>query len=148
MHEEIQQKMKEAMKAKGSVRVTVLRGLLSAFTNELVATKRMPTEKLPDEEILGVIQKAVKQRKDSIAQFEKGGRSDLAQNEKEELRVLEEFLPPQMSQDEIRPLAEAKKAEMGITDRSKAGMLTGALMKDLKGKADGNDVKSVVDSLF
>ncbi len=62
--------------------------------------------------------------------------------------ILESYLPTLMSQDAIRPLAEAKKAEMGVTDKSKMGILVGALMKDLQGKADGADVKAVVESLF
>ena len=89
-----------------------------------------------------------KRRKDSIAQYTEGGREDLAGDEKAELAVIEEFLPTMMSVDEIRPLAEAKKAELGADDKSKLGQLVGALMKDLKGKADGTVVKAVVESLF
>jgi uncharacterized protein YqeY len=126
----------------------VMRGLSSAFTNELVATKRTPQEALPDEDALAVITRLAKQRKESIAQFKAGGREDLAENEEKELAILQEFLPVMMSVEEIQKIAEAKKIEMGITDPSKKGMLVGALMKDLKGKADGGEVKSVVDSLF
>jgi len=148
IQETIRAEIKKAMLAKEQLRLEVMRGLLSAFTNELVATKRTPQEPLPDEDALKVIKRAANQRKDSIEQFEKGNRTDLAEKEKAELSIIETFLPKMMSKDEIKKIAEAKKAEMGITDRSKLGQFMGALMKDLKGQADGGDVKEVVNSLF
>lgn len=148
LHEEIKGQIKEAMIAKDAVRLTTLRGLVTAFTNELVATQRKPQDFLTDEEVLAVIKRSVKQRKDSVDQFTKGGRPDLADSEKAELVVLEKFLPATMPLDEIKKVAEAKKAELGVTDKSKMGMLMSAVMKDLKGKADGGDVKTVVDGLF
>lgn len=148
IQETIKENIKTAMKAKDEVRLSVMRGLSTAFTNELVATKRLPTEMLTDEEAIAVITRVAKQRKESIAQFNAGGRPELAEAEEKELAILQEFLPTMMSVEEIQKLAEAKKAEMGITDPSKKGMLVGALMKDLKGKADGGDVKNVVDELF
>ncbi len=148
IQEKIKEEIKTAMKAKDETRLLVMRGLSSAFTNELVATKRTPQEPLPDEDAITVITRLAKQRKESINQFRAGGRDDLAENEEKELAILQEFLPVMMSVEEIQKLAEAKKSEMGITDASKKGMLVGALMKDLKGKADGGDVKNVVDALF
>lgn len=147
LHDQFKESLKDALRAKDEVRLSVIRGLLAAFTNELVATKRKPTETLPDEDVLKVIVRAAKQRKDSIEQFRKGGREDLAQKEEAELKILETYLPKMMSRDEIEKLARAKQAEMGITDNTKANQLMGALMKDLKGKADGADVKAVIDSL-
>ncbi len=148
LHQEIKEKVKTAMKEKKEVELSVYRGLVSAFTNELVATGKTPQDELSDEEALNVIRKAVKQRKDSIDQFTKGGRPELAEGEKAELNVLEAFLPAQMPREEVKKVAEAKIAEMGITDKSKAGQLMGAIMKDLKGKADGDVVKSVVDEIL
>lgn len=148
IQETIKENIKVAMKARDEIRLSVMRGLSTAFTNELVATKRPPTEMLTDEEAIAVITRVAKQRKESINQFTAGGRPDLAESEERELAILQEFLPIMMSIEEIQKLAEAKKAEMGITDASKKGMLVGALMKDLKGKADGGDVKNVVDALF
>lgn len=136
------------MLAKDEVRLRTVRGVLAAFTNELVSTKRKPQEMLADEDCLNVIRRMVKQRKDSIEQFEKGNRPDLVKSEEAELKILEVYLPKLMSQEEIKPLAEKKMKELGITDKSKFGQLTGMLMKDLKGKADGADVKLVVDALF
>ncbi len=148
LHEQIKEGIKSAMKAKDETRLLVMRGLSSAFTNELVATKRKPTDMLTDEEAIAVITRLSKQRKESIDQFTKGGRPELAENEAKELAVLQEFLPAMMPIEEVQNVAVAKKAELGITDPTKKGMLMAALMKDLKGKADGGDVKKAVDQLF
>ena len=148
LQETIKASLKEAMMAKDSVKMTVIRGLMSAFTNELVAIGRTPQDLLTDEEALAVIRRGVKQRKDAIEQFVAGGREDLAESEKAELVLLEAYLPAMMPREEIQKIAEAKKAELGIDDKSKSGMLMSALMKDLKGKADGADVKAVVEGLF
>lgn len=148
LHDQIKGELKDAMKAKDEVRLRTIRGMLTAFTNELVATSRKPTETLTDEQAIGVIRRLAKQRRESIEQFKAGNRPDLVASEEAELAVLETYLPQLMSRDDIKKIAEAKKAELGITDKSKMGMLLGAIMKDLKGKADGGDVKAVVEALF
>ncbi len=148
IQEQIREEIKKAMFAKDQLRLETMRGLLAAFTNELVATKRTPQEPLPDEDALKVIKRASNQRKDSIDQFEKGGRKELADKERAELAIIETFLPKMISKDEIRKIAEAKKAELGATDKSKMGVFMGAVMKELKGRADGAEVKEVVESLF
>ena len=141
----IKQGIKEAMLAKDTVKLAVMRALTAAFTNEAITLK---VEKLTDEQALAIIRRGVKQRKDSIEQFTKGGRADLADAEMAELKILETFLPQMMSVGDIRKIAEAKKAELGITDKSKAGVLMSALMKELKGKAEGADVKNVVEEIL
>lgn len=148
IQEDIKAKIKEAMMAKDAVRLEVYRGMSAAFTNELVAKGRKPQEMLTDEEALAVITRMSKQRKDSIEQYTAGGRADLADEEKAQLAVIETFLPELMGKDEVETIARAKQAELGITDATKKGMLMAALMKDLKGKADGTVVKEVVDGLF
>ena len=148
MHKDIKEKVKEAILAKDQTRLLVLRNMLSAFTNELVTKKRKPNEELGDDDAITVIKRLTKQRKDSIEQFTKGGRMDLVTNEEAELKILETFLPQMMSKDEIRKIAEAKKVEMNVTDKAGMGKFMGMLMKEFKGKADGNDVKEVVESLF
>ena len=148
LHEEIKGKIKEAMMAKDAVRLEVFRGMSAAFTNDLVAKGRKPQEMLSDEEALAVITRLAKQRKDSIEQYTKGGRGDLVAEESAQLAVLETFLPKLMDAGEVMDIARTKQAELGITDATKKGMLMSALMKDLKGKADGTVVKEVVDSLF
>lgn len=148
LHEQIKGEIKQAMLAKDELKLRVARSLVAAFTTEVMAKKRKPDELLSDEEALAVITRASKQRKDSIEQFKAGGRQDLVDSEQAELDIIETYLPKLMSRDEIKPLAEAKKTELGITDKTKAGMLMSAIMKDLKGKADGADVKAVVDELL
>jgi hypothetical protein len=110
--------------------------------------KRKPQNKLSDEEAIAVIRRLVKQRKDSIEQFEKGGRNDLADNEKAELKVLEEFLPAQMSEEKIREIALKKKTEMGEIDKTKIGQFMGAVMKECAGQADGSLVKKIVEEIL
>ncbi len=145
---EIKNSIKDAMLSKDAVRLDALRSVVAAFTNDLVARGRKPDEALSDEEVLAIITKLSKQRKDSIEQFTKGGRPELAEKEKQELDVLQKYLPEMMSKDEVLEIAKNKKAELGINELAQKGMLMSALMKDLKGKADGMIVKEVVDSLF
>ncbi|MEK7567931.1 MAG: GatB/YqeY domain-containing protein [Patescibacteria group bacterium] len=154
LSEKIREQLKEAMKAKDSLNVSVLRGLIAGFTNQMIAKGKKPQEIISDEEVLIVIRLAVKQRKDSIEQFTKGGRADLVDKEKMELKILEAYLPPQLSREEIESKAKALKEKMGlpaqagVTDKTKIGPFMGALMSELKGQADGKLVKEVVDKLF
>ena len=135
------------MRAKDAVRLLTLRGVLAAFTNESVALKRTPQDKLSDQEAIVVIKRLVKQRKDSIEQFEKAGRNDLADNEKAELKVLEEFLPAAMSNEEIEKIARLKIEQLGAT-KEKIGIIVGAVMKETKGEADGAVVKKIVEEIL
>jgi len=148
LHEQIKNGIKEAMIAKDTIRLETLRAMVAGFTNELVAKNRKPNEMLTDEEALVVITRLSKQRKDSIEQFKKGNREDLVKIEEAQLKILETYLPKLMDKSEVEKVARAKKEELGISDATKKGMLMSALMKDLKGKADGSTVKEVVDSLF
>lgn len=148
IHETIKKSIPDALRAHDEVRLRTLRSLVTAMTNEVVAKKRKPDEYLNDDEAFAVIKRAVNQRKDSIEQFEKASRNDLVEPEKAELAILESYLPTVMSREEIVPIAKAKMVEMGVSGKADAGKFTGALMKELKGKADGADVKAVVDSLL
>lgn len=145
---DLKEEMKNAMRAKDSVALTTIRNVLSACTNELVNLGRGPQGELSEEEVTGLLRREVKKLKDSINQFTEGGRPELAEDSQAELAVLEKFLPALMSMDDIRPIVVAKIAELGVSDKSGAGKLVGALMKDLAGKADGADVKVVVDELL
>jgi len=148
IHESIKASIPDAMRAKDEAKLRTLRSLASAMTNEAVAKGRKPDQFLTDEEALAVLKRAANQRKDSIEQFEAGGRPELALPEKEELAILMSFLPAQMSREEIEALVAAKMAETGITERKDAGKFIGSVMQDLKGRADGAEVKAVVDSLL
>lgn len=148
LHEQIKNKIKDAMLAKDTILLETLRAMVAGFTNELVSKGRKPNEMLTDEEALAVITRLSKQRKDSIEQYAKGNREDLVKEETAQLQILETYLPKMMDQSEVEKIARAKKDELGISDTTKKGILMSALMKDLKGKADGGMVKEVVDSLF
>jgi uncharacterized protein len=143
--EKIKEDMKAAMKEKAALKLEVLRGLITAFTNELVATSRTPQDELSDEEAQAVISRAAKQRKDSIEQFTNGDRPELADKEKEELVIIESYLPEMMGEDEVRTYVLSKKDEMGIETADQFGQLMGAVMGGLKGKADGGVVKEVIE---
>jgi uncharacterized protein YqeY len=148
LHEQIKGEVKNAMKEKNQVKLTAVRGLLAAFTNELVAKKKKPDELLTDEEVLAVIKRAANQRKDSIGQFKAGGRPELAEAEEAELAYLEVYLPKLMSKEALQPIVANKIKELNIADKSKLGQLIGALAKDLKGQADGADIKAVAEELL
>lgn len=148
INQKIREEIKESMKSGDKVRLSVLRGLVAGFTNELVAKKRKPDEEIGDELALEVIKRQAKQRKDSIEQFKKGGRDDLVKEEEAELKVLEEYLPEQMSEEEVRDIAEKKKTELGVSEKADMGKLMGALMQELKGRADGGVVKKIVDEIL
>ncbi|MBF05353.1 glutamyl-tRNA amidotransferase [bacterium] len=144
LHAQLKEDMKTALKAREELRLSTLRGLLSALTNELVAQRRKPDELLEDDGVLSVIKRAVKQRKDSIEQFDKGGRTDLADKEKSEMEILEEYLPTQMSREDIGEAVVRVLETMPNAELRKAGIVVGAVMKELQGNADGAVVKEIV----
>lgn len=148
IHKTLKQSIPDALRAKDETRLRTLRSLVTAMTNEVVAKKRKPDEFLTDEEAAAVLKRAANQRKDSIEQFEKASRADLAEPEKAELAIIESYLPSLMSREEIMAIAKVKMAELGVSGKADAGRFTGALMKELRGKADGADVKAVVDDLL
>ena len=148
LQEKIKEQMKDAMRAKEKSTVMTLRGLMSSFTNELVSQGKMPTDLLADEQVITVITREAKRRKDSIQQFTEAGREELASDEKEELKVLEAFLPELMSEEEVLSFVTEKKEAMGITDPAEKGKFIGAVMAELKGKADGGMVNRIVGASF
>ena len=129
-----------AMRAKDKVRLGTLRMLLSAI-KQIEIDNRV---ELNDEEITAVIVKSVKQRKDSIAQFEKANRSDLADIEKSELAILQEFLPQPLTSDEVKALIEQAVASSGASSMQEMGKVMGLLKKDIQGRADMGEVSTLV----
>ncbi len=148
IQEIIKTEMIEALKAKNQVKLNTLRGILSAFVNDLVSRGIPPTNSIDDETAIIVIKKATKQRKDSIGQFTSGGRTDLAEVEKEELDILMKFIPSEMSDEEIAVIVAQKKETLQISDKSKIGILIGAVMKECGGRADGGRVKLIIEKNF
>lgn len=148
IHSEVKEEIKEALRLRDRKRATTLKGLIAEFTNEAIKKMKDRDSDLPDEDALEVVNRLVKQRRDSIEQFEKGGREDLASMEREELSVLEKYLPEQMTEKELTDHVKTKIKEMGISDRSGMGPLLGEIMKELKGRVDGRMVKRVVEELL
>ena len=146
LQEQMKENMKAAMKEKNMPAVMTYRGLMSAMTNEVVASGKSPDTPVDDEMAMTVLTREAKKRKDSIAQYTDAGRPELAEDEQVELAIIEAYLPEMMSIEDIKTIAEAKIREVG-SDVNK-GQLMGALMGELKGKADGGDVKTVVDELL
>ena len=146
IHETIKSQLIDAMRAKDSIKLDTLRGLLASFSYELIA-KKSSDSFIDDESALKIIIKSVKQHKDSIQQFEKGNRADLALKEKEELAILEVFLPKMMDETEVRNFIESKIKVIMTVDKAKIGAFVGQIMKDLKGKVDGTIVKKLVDEI-
>jgi uncharacterized protein YqeY len=147
LHQTIKDQIKDALRAKDTVRLDTLRGLNSLAQNELMAAPNAG-EFLADDKMLALIKRSVKQRKDSIDQFQKGGREDLVAKEKAELKILDSFMPAMMSYEEIKVIVHTRvatlKSQPGF-DPKTAGKIVGQLMKELAGKADGADVKKAVD---
>ena len=148
IQEQIKEAMKQAMREKNMSALTTYRGLLSAFTNEVVAQKKAPDTPISDEDAMKVLMREAKRRKDAITQYEGAGRPELAEDEKAELAIIEQFLPEQMGEEEIREVVKKKIEELGVSDASEKGKLMGALMGELKGKADGSLVTKVVEELL
>ena len=137
--------MTAAMKARDSIKVDTLRGALSAFTNELVAKGKKPTEEIDDKDAITVLKRLAKQRKEAAESYEKGGRAELAEKEKTELKIIEGYLPQMASREDIEKVVREK---MAGADKAAAGKLVGAVMKEFAGTADGTLVKEVIESLL
>lgn len=137
-----------AMKAKDQLRVDTLRGSMAAFTNELVAKGRKPTEALSDEEAVAVLKRLARQRVDAAEQYARGGRQDLADKETAEKKILEEFLPKVASREEIEKVAREKISSIDKGDKAAVGKLIGTVLKEFAGRAEGSEVKAVVQQLL
>ena len=136
--------LKEAMKKGDKVRQSVIRLVRAEIHNAEIAQRKS----LDDSGVIDVISKELKKRRESIVEFERGNRQDLAAQEKAELAVLLEYLPPQMSRDEIEALARNIIAEIGARGPGDKGKVMARLMPQLKGKAEGRLVSEVVTELL
>ncbi|MGG6229242.1 GatB/YqeY domain-containing protein [Tenacibaculum sp. SDUM215027] len=141
LQKQVMDKMKEAMKSKDTVALTALRALKSAFM--LVNTEAGAGE-LSEAEELKIIQKQVKQRKDSAMVFAEQGRNDLAEPELAEAAILEQFLPEALSEEEIGKIVEKTIADVGAEGMKDMGKVMGIVSKQLAGKADGKTISAIV----
>ncbi|MFA7171638.1 MAG: GatB/YqeY domain-containing protein [Candidatus Paceibacterota bacterium] len=140
LESKIKEDLKEAMKKGDNATRDVLRMLTSDIKNETMKVRK----ELDDKEVLGVVRKNIKSRKDSIEQFVKGGREDLAAQEKAELVILEKYQPVQMGEDEIRLVVKKALANLDEKDAQNFGLVMKEAMKDIEGKADGAIVSKIV----
>lgn len=143
LKQQFQEELKQAMFSKDELKKSVLRMLLSSITYYEIQ-KGGAGYVASDDDVLSVIDKQVKQRKDSIEQFEKGGRQELADKEREEMVILEKYMPLQMTEEEIRLLVKQAIKETNATSPSEMGKVMGILMPKVKGKADGTLVSKIV----
>lgn len=141
--QDLQAELKNSMLAKDALKTSVLRMLISAITYYEIQ-KGGAGYQASDEDVLAVIQKESKQRKDSIEQFKNANRQDLVDKETKELEILQAYLPAQMSEDEIREIVKKVISEIGATTVKDMGKVMGAVMPKLKGKADGGLVSKLV----
>jgi uncharacterized protein YqeY len=141
--ENLSEDIKNAMRAKDSVALNTLRALKSALTNAAIEKGGLGTA-LDDAECLAIVRKQIKQRQDSIEQFEKAGRAELADNEKLELALLQKFLPAALSEQEVADLLEKAIAETGATSKADMGKVMKVLQELVDGRADGRTLSQAV----
>ncbi|CAM1367772.1 conserved hypothetical protein [Tenacibaculum sediminilitoris] len=141
LQKQVMNKMKEAMKSKDTVALTALRALKSAF---MIANTEAGAGELSEAEELKIIQKQIKQRKDSAMVFAEQGRNDLADPELAEAAILEQFLPEALSEEEIGEVIEKTIADVGAEGMKDMGKVMGIVSKQLAGKADGKTISTIV----
>jgi len=145
LQERVDSDLKEAMRARDTTKLGVLRMLKSALKYAAIAKSGAEAE-LSDAEAAQVIRKQARQRQDSIESFEKAGRAELAEKEKGELTILNEYLPQAMSADEISKIVRETIAEAGATSRAQMGAVMKALQAKVAGRADGKALSAEVQT--
>jgi len=145
IQQQIMDDLKQAMKKREQDRLAVLRSLKSRILEKEISerTGGKPAD-LTEEQVIEVLMKAAKQRKESIEQFRDGGRDDLVANEQKELDIIESYLPEMLSEEEIRDIARQQIEKTGADGMQDMGKVMGVLMKELKGQAEGGLVSKVV----
>lgn len=146
IRDQVKSDLTDAMKAQDEVRRRTLRSLRAALANKEIAEREDGDGSLSVEDERAVVQKQVKQRRDAIEQYENAGRDDLAQNEREEIAVLEAYLPEPLSEAEVAERIEAIIEEVGATSMADMGAVMGRAMNQLRGRVDGNQVRKMVQA--
>ncbi|MBA2869845.1 hypothetical protein HNQ85_000103 [Anoxybacillus calidus] len=139
--ERLNDDMKQAMKNKEKEKLSVIRMVKAALQNEAI---KLGKSQLSEDEELTVLSRELKQRKDSLQEFENAGRSDLVEKVKTEIQILELYMPKQLSEEEIVQLIKETIAEVGASSKADMGKVMGAIMPKVKGKADGSLVNKLV----
>ncbi|WP_078552773.1 GatB/YqeY domain-containing protein [Bacillus alkalicellulosilyticus] len=138
--ERLTQDMKAAMKNKEKQKLSVIRMVKSSLQYEEIKLGH----ELSEDDVLTVLNRELKQRKDSLHEFEKANRDDLASKLREEIEILEQYMPEQLSEEELLEIVKATVSEVGATSKADFGKVMGAIMPKVKGKADGNVVNKFV----
>ncbi len=141
LEQKIQQDLKEAMKSGDRFKVDTLRGLIAQIKDERI--KLRPKE-LEEKDVLAVLQRAVKRRKEAISLYQQGNRQDLVDKEQKELEIIQQYLPEQMSKEEVLKLIEQAIAEVQAQSIKDMGKVMGSVMKKVQGRADGKEVQQLV----
>ncbi|MFC0212078.1 GatB/YqeY domain-containing protein [Paenibacillus chartarius] len=144
LSERLNEDMKNAMKSQDKFKLSVIRMVRSAIKNIEIDTKKT----LSDDEVLDVLNREIKQRKDSLQEFEKAGRDDLAETVQAEIAVLIEYMPQQLSEEEVKAIVQQTIQEVGASSKADMGKVMGALMPKVKGRADGKLVNQLVQQLL
>ena len=141
--------LREAMKAKDAPRRNTIRMLEAAIKNaEIEQRSKQGSKELAEPDILSILQKQVKQRKDSITQYQQGNRPDLAEIEQAEISIIEQYLPQQLTAEEIKARAQAIISQVGAKGPEDKGKVMAPLMKELRGKAEGSQINQTVTQLL
>jgi len=140
----LNQDLKEALKAKDEVKLRTVRMLLAAIKNFEVE-KMTP---VTDEDIFQIMSKEIKKRQEAIEMYEKGGRQDLAQAERQEIEVIQSYMPKQLSEEEIKEIAKKVISELNLKGPKDVGVAMKAIMPQVKGRADGKLVNRIVSELL
>ena len=143
--DQLNQDMKEAMRSKDKLRLSVIRMVKGSIQNEAIKLKK---DQLTDDEALTVLSREVKQRKDSLQEFEKVGRQDLADKLQEELKILATYMPEQLSEDALKQIISQVITEIGATSKKEMGKVMGLVLPKVKGKADGGLVNKIVQQML
>ena len=143
--ERLSQELKAAMLSKDAERLSTLRLLKSAIGYAQIERK---TDTLPDAEVIAIIQKEVKKRREAVEQYEKGGRPELASKEKQEILVLESFLPKPLSAEALEQLVRAAIQETGATGKKQMGQVIKAVQSKAAGRAEGRVISELVGKLL
>jgi uncharacterized protein YqeY len=148
LRDQINAALKDAMKAHDARRVSTLRLVNSAIKNADIEARGQSKDALADEAILSLLQKMIKQRQESVELYEKGGRAELAQQEREEIGIITAYLPQQMSEDDVRTAAQAAIAETGAAGVKDMGKVIGLLKQRHSGQMDFAKASGVVKGLL
>jgi uncharacterized protein len=146
LKEQIGEDIKTAMKAKDKLRLQTVRGIKKAILDKEVELRPQGQDSLTPEQEIELLSQQAKQRRDSIEQFTKAGRDDLAEQESQELAIIETYLPEQVSDEEVARVIDELIAASGATTMKDLGKVMGPAMKQLKGKADGKKIQELVKS--